>query len=294
MNSRQALFVDMTKPAESIQLATRAPIFSSQDIGWNGLQFMYFQHPANELAEHSTPHHLISIAHAPIQQESRVDGQHFSWLRQKEQIQIVPAHTTAWTQWDRPVDFSILVFSPELIDRVAAESINSHVELLPQFAAEDPLILQISLALKADIEAGYPTGKLFGESAAVMLAARLLHQHSVHSPKQISPKYGLSRHTLRQVLDYIEIHLIQDLSIADLAQVAGMSSYYFIRMFKKSMNITPRQYIIQMRIDRAKELLRSRELSKLARRLRRSLILRFNVALLIKVILLIYSIESPK
>jgi AraC family transcriptional regulator len=36
----------------------------------------------------------------------------------------------------------------------------------------------------------------------------------------------------------------------DLAQVAGMSPYYFMRMFKKSMHVTPRQYIIQTRIDR--------------------------------------------
>jgi AraC family transcriptional regulator len=62
-------------------------------------------------------------------------------------------------------------------------------------------------------------------------------------------------------LDYIRSHLSQDLSIIDLAQVAGMSPYYFLRLFKQSMHVTPRQYIIQMRIDRAKELLRSRELS---------------------------------
>jgi AraC family transcriptional regulator len=110
------------------------------------------------------------------------------------------------------------------------------------------LIHQIGLSLKADIEAGYPTGKIFGESAATMLAARLLQQHSVRMPKLASDEDGLSSYTLRQVLDYIRSHLSQDLSIIDLAQVAGMSPYYFLRLFKKSMHITPRQYIIQMRI----------------------------------------------
>jgi AraC family transcriptional regulator len=102
---------------------------------------------------------------------------------------------------------------------------------------------------------------MYGESAATMLAARLLQQHSVRTPKLTSDEDGLSSYTLRQVLDYIRSHLSQDLSIIDLAQVAGMSHYYFLRLFKKSMHVTPRQYIIQMRIDRAKELLRSRELS---------------------------------
>jgi AraC family transcriptional regulator len=94
-----------------------------------------------------------------------------------------------------------------------------------------------------------------------MLAARLLQQHSVRTPKLASDEDGLSSYTLRQVLDYVRSNLIQDLSIVDLAQVAGMSPYYFMRMFKKSMHVTPRQYIIQIRIDRAKELLRSRKLS---------------------------------
>jgi AraC family transcriptional regulator len=91
--------------------------------------------------------------------------------------------------------------------------------------------------------------------------ARLLQQHSVRTPKLASDEDGLSSYTLRQVLDYVRSHLSQDLSIIDLAQVAGMSPYYFLRLFKKSMHFTPRQYIIQIRIDRAKELLRSRELS---------------------------------
>ena len=130
-----------------------------------------------------------------------------------------------------------------------------------KISTHDPLIQQIGLSLKSDIEAGYPTGKIFGESAATMLAARLLHQHSSRSPKQISDETGLSSYSLRLVLDYIRSHLSQDLAIVDLAQVAGMSPYYFMRMFKRSMHVTVRQYIIQKRIDRAKELLRSRELS---------------------------------
>jgi AraC family transcriptional regulator len=81
-----------------------------------------------------------------------------------------------------------------------------------------------------------------------MLAARLLQQHSVRTPKLASDEHGLSSYTLRQVLDYIRSNLSQDLSIIDLAQVAGMSPYYLMRMFKKSMRVTPRQYIIQMRI----------------------------------------------
>jgi AraC-like DNA-binding protein len=191
----------------------------------------------------------------------------------------------------------------KIVREVAYESIDpDRVQPIPQVGTVDPLIYQIGLSLKADIAARYPTGKIFGESAATMLAARLLQQHSVRTPKLASDEDGLSSYTLRQVLNYIRSHLSQDLSIIDLAQVAGMSPYYFLRLFKQSMHITPRQYIIQIRIDRAQELLQLRELSKLARRLllrqtlreRRSLISRFSVGLVARVILLTYFVRSPR
>jgi AraC family transcriptional regulator len=169
---------------------------------------------------------------------------------------------TNTTVWKEDAEFSLLTLCPKFVGEVAHESIDpDRIELIPRFAAFDPLIHQIGLSLKADLEAGCPTGRIFGESAATMLAARLLQQHSVRTPKLARDENGLSSYTLRQVLDYVRSNLSQDLSIIDLAQVAGMSPYYFLRLFKKSMHVTPRQYIIQTRIDRAKELLRSRELS---------------------------------
>ncbi len=262
MTEREILIVDMTKPEESVQLVSRPPILSSQQIGWKGLLFMHFYHPAQELREHVMPHHLISIAHSQIQQESRVDGQYSSYARGKGDIGIAPAHTATWIRWDRPVEFSVLTLCPEFVRQVASEFSNPDcLELIFQGAMADPLIYQIGLSLKADIEAGHPTGKLFGESAATMLAAWLLQQHSVRSPKLSDYKDGLSRYNLKQILDYIQAHLSQDIKIADLAKVAGMSPYYFICLFKQSMNITPHQYIIQQRIEQAKQLLKNRNLT---------------------------------
>jgi AraC family transcriptional regulator len=254
----------MSKPQESAKLLPYAPVLSSQQIGWKGLLFQEFNHPGHEIPEYVLPHHMIIVGRQPgLFQENRIDGKFHR--RDSEAIGdalIVPAGVTNATVWKGDPEFSLLTLCPKFVREVAHESIDpNRIELIPQFTAFDPLIHQIGLSLKADLEAGSPTGKIFGESAATMLAARLLQQHSVRKPKLARDENGLSSYTLRQVLDYIRWNLSQDLSIADLAQVAGMSPYYLMRMFKKSMHITLRQYIIQTRIDRAKELLRSRELS---------------------------------
>jgi AraC family transcriptional regulator len=261
---REPLIIDMSKPQESVMLLSHAPILSSQSIGWNGMLFQEYHHPAHEVPEYVMRQHLILIRITPgLTQESRIDGRLYHRRPEDSgEILIVPAGVSNATVWTGEAKFLRLTISPQFLREVVHESIDpDRVQPIPQVGTVDPLIHQIGLSLKADIEAGYPTGKIFGESAATMLVARLLQQHSVRTPKLASDEDGLSSYTLRQVLDYVRSHLSQDLSIIDLAQVVGMSPYYFMRMFKKSMHVTARQYVIQTRIDRAKELLRSRELS---------------------------------
>jgi AraC family transcriptional regulator len=263
--NREPLIVDMSKPQESAKILPHAPVLSSQQIGWKGLLFQEFNHSSHEIPEYVMPHHMIIVGRPKaVYQENRIDGQlyHHVWQNANSNLLIVPAGMTNSAVWTGDAGFSILTLCPKFVREVAYESIDpDRVEPMPQVGTVDPLIYQIGLSLKADIEAGYPTGKIFGESAATMLAARLLQQYSVRTPKLASDEDGLSSYTLRQVLEYVRSNLSQDLSIINIAQVAGMSPYYFMRMFKKSMHVTFRQYIIQIRIDRAQELLRSRELS---------------------------------
>jgi AraC family transcriptional regulator len=66
---------------------------------------------------------------------------------------------------------------------------------------------------------------------------------------------------LKQLLDYIHANLAQDIKLTNLAQIVGMSQYYFCQLFKQSMGIAPYQYVIQLRVERAKQLLKCREMA---------------------------------
>jgi AraC family transcriptional regulator len=50
-------------------------------------------------------------------------------------------------------------------------------------------------------------------------------------------------------------------NLADLADVAGMSQFHFSRMFKQSMGISPHQYLLQQRVEQAKQLLKGKKLA---------------------------------
>jgi RpiB/LacA/LacB family sugar-phosphate isomerase len=67
---------------------------------------------------------------------------------------------------------------------------------------------------------------------------------------------GLPPRRLHRVFSHIRENIARDLSVTELAQVVGMSQYYFSKLFKMSTGTTPHQYVMRQRVERAQELLR--------------------------------------
>jgi AraC-like DNA-binding protein len=71
---------------------------------------------------------------------------------------------------------------------------------------------------------------------------------------------ALPGYKLRRVIEFIDAHMDQPISLEDLAASAAVSPFHFHRQFKKATEVTPHQYVIQMRIKRARALLSQSEL----------------------------------
>jgi sigma-54 dependent transcriptional regulator, acetoin dehydrogenase operon transcriptional activator AcoR len=66
---------------------------------------------------------------------------------------------------------------------------------------------------------------------------------------------GLPRYKIRRVTEFIHARIEGPINLDDLAQVAGVSRSHFHRQFKKSLGMTPHDFVLQTRVERAKELL---------------------------------------
>lgn len=104
---------------------------------------------------------------------------------------------------------------------------------------------------------GNPHGRLFADGAVSMLAATLLRlAHGAEAPSadaRIRPR--LSSDQLRRVRDLVWDRMDEDLSLADLAGVAGLSESHFRAAFRASVGESPGRHLARLRIERAKELL---------------------------------------
>ena len=89
-------------------------------------------------------------------------------------------------------------------------------------------------------------------------AALAVHMFRTYGDRLIRPppaRGGLGPQRLRRVLDYIEAHLDQDISLSELAAVTDLSRHHFGEAFKTSTGTSPHRYVVERRLHRAKELL---------------------------------------
>lgn len=242
------------------------PVLSSEPSGWNGIFFHHYDHPAHQSPDHQWMQHIIGITEGtrhPVESEHRVEGKVHNCYCKPGEMFFIPAGVKYASHWHEAGEFSLLGFSPSFFEQVAQASVRGkRVELIPQIGIRDRLVQQIGLALKADIESKHPAGRVFGESLATGLVIHLLKQYSVWQPQLASNNESqLSERQLKKVSNYIQDCLDQDVSLSDLADVLNLSQYHFCRLFKQSMGMAPHQYLTRCRIDRAKQLLLTTQLT---------------------------------
>jgi AraC family transcriptional regulator len=107
-------------------------------------------------------------------------------------------------------------------------------------------------------KAAGPVADLYTDGLTLELAAELLRLAGSVAPVHTG---GLANWQARRVQDYIEAYLSCDLSIAQLAQIAGLSSHHFARSFRKSFGVPVHAYVTSRRMVKARELLLKTELS---------------------------------
>lgn len=93
------------------------------------------------------------------------------------------------------------------------------------------------------------------ESLLFSVIARLVTDHLGHAwPLRNA---GREHRAVRRVREYLHEHLEENVSIAQIASLAGLSPYYLIRTFRKEVGVPPHQYQTIVRVNRACALLRS-------------------------------------
>ncbi|NJO53116.1 MAG: helix-turn-helix transcriptional regulator [Leptolyngbyaceae cyanobacterium RM2_2_4] len=146
----------------------------------------------------------------------------------------------------------------------AAEASDIDVDrlnLVNCFGRQDLQLHHIAMMLLAELQSDSIMGQLYVESLTQVLVIHLLRHYSIFTQPITSENRSLTHTRLHQAIDYIHTHLDRDLSLAEIAGAINITPTYFATLFKRATGLSPHQYVIQQRVERAKSLLSKTDLA---------------------------------
>jgi AraC family transcriptional regulator len=156
-----------------------------------------------------------------------------------------------------PVAGSMHLYMPATLFRRLSDEFN-----LPPSSAHstrsiaglrDDVISSTARSILSEMTDETASGRMYIEAASLMLAARILHKHFDGDSSAITTSHShqVDDARIRRVLDYILTNIAKEITIAELARVAALSTFHFARTFTRAIGISPHRYISRLRLQNA-------------------------------------------
>jgi AraC family transcriptional regulator len=211
--------------------------------------------------ETPTDLHVIAIAagkHASYGQRANARRRFEGYVKEPQSLSIFPGGVLPAITPATDTELIVCAFEQDFVEEIARESdIHSVPEMPLEEGVRDPAIVNLGNLLATEARTGGASGSLYVDHLAHAFVLRLLSLWRL--PKR-SPAGELSipRLSLRRVLERMHANPETDWSLASLAEESGFSRNHLIRMFRGSTGFTPHRYLLQLRVERAKAMLRNR------------------------------------
>jgi AraC family transcriptional regulator len=213
----------------------------------------------------SIPFHIVSmLLRPPRQVHCRLEGGPIlsSRLAPGDLI-VVPAGQAHWGAWDDRNAFLLAYMSPDTLTRaVSDDGLDAdRFDLGYRFQTHDAGIASLLFALRTQLANPGVEDGLYVDTIGVQLAVHLLRSYGTAPLRMREYRGGLSRAKLSLVLDYLNSYLDRNISLPELANLAEMSQFHFLRLFRASSGKTPHRYLVDRRVQVATSILLHEDVS---------------------------------
>jgi AraC family transcriptional regulator len=240
-----------------------AEILTAERAQWNGFAVEVLTRRVVGHCEFDVhlPSHLLSCTlSGPAQNvEYRIDdGPIETGVLRPGQIRLLPArhHSRGHTEGAGICRTAVLLVEPKLIDLVTGGDLDPRcLEFAPSAGFSNAAILSAMTGLVHEVERPGLVGRLYAESLVLQMLIEVVRHHAGRDVA--TGREAIASQRLRRVTDYIEDHLGGDLSVLALAAEAGLGPAQFTHQFRRSTGLSPHQYVLRRRVERAAELLAS-------------------------------------
>jgi AraC-like DNA-binding protein len=160
----------------------------------------------------------------------------------------LPANTKVTLQAERLPEFVALLVEPAFAAAALAPQLDGRrIEERPVVRTASATLRGLFGSVRGQILSGRRLDALYLESLVVLALAEWIDEISADR----APARGPRLRSLARIDDFIRAHLDQDVTLQDLAAVAGLSPSHFLRAFKQATGQTPLRYLTGRRTEQA-------------------------------------------
>jgi AraC family transcriptional regulator len=217
--------IDVVREGRSEPFLDSRATRSSAPAQWPGIALENYTVPAVFIRRHEHPENFLSVVlSGAVKYEVCTKGRTLRFTSRPGTMFLLPRGTVDEVNWAGPTQRMAVAIHPSLLSNALEETAHEN---------------EIELTEHWDL-----------------LAVYLVKRYAVRQVIPVIYKGGLPGFRLKRVLDYIAASLDENISLSQLAAIAGMSPHYFSELFKQSTGCAPHNYVLLQKIERAKQQLR--------------------------------------
>jgi len=248
-------------------VAVSPPVITQRQSAYWGLvqpdQVDVIRHESFEYEFKGLRHVLIASERAERHDgETIVDGLPRSTCREwNGKMTFVPAGHRFYG-WQKPralLRSTFIYIDPR--SSLLSELRFAEIEFRPRLFFFDHDLWATALKLKAQLQHPCRSQSAYVEALGIALAHELTQMNEGYTSAPSGMRGGLPGWQQKKLVQYIEEHLADEISLSSLAQLVRLSPFHFSRAFKESFGMPPYRYLTRQRIERAKGLLAARNRS---------------------------------
>jgi AraC family transcriptional regulator len=246
----------------SLAQLTLTPSAARSSVAYGGSGFLIEHHRIPEEHDEIIAHqHVLMLWTRPTSGEYALDGgRYVHCSKGAGTLTLIPAGVLAALRTHVPTGVVLCALESDFVEKLLSET-DSHREFAPVMRPkfQDSAIRRLITLLLEELRGGAPTGKLYADSLALAIGMRYARlAEAGHHRERYSHTSALPPVALRRVIEQMKQSFETDLTLDSLAAESGYSRAHFLRMFRAATHQTPHQYLLNLRLENAIQMMRER------------------------------------
>lgn len=153
-----------------------------------------------------------------------------------------------------PMTYRCIYPTPDHLQDVLSQMENpkGQTPFFPQSVIQDENLASLILHVHGQSQFGSDSIEL--QSLVLQMLSELILKHSHH--RVTLRARPVEKTSVRSAREYIQDHFMENITLNQLAKISGLSAFHFLRTFQKTYSLSPHEFLKNVRIERARELLK--------------------------------------